>query len=133
MQTAGPSWVRLTYTITRAGEKRDLDYKAPLCQTPQHLGGVRWWFICPVRGCGRRVRKLYLPLVGTGTIFACRHCHDLAYESSQEHDKGMDAYRHMGLNDLDRLMSAMQGADALRVLQVARMILQREERVLGDR
>ncbi len=32
--------------------------------------------------CGRRVRKVYL----RGEYFGCRHCHNLAYASSQESD-----------------------------------------------
>lgn len=42
-------------------------------------GGVRWWFICPAKGCGKRVAFLY-----GGRIFACRHCHNLAYRSQHE-------------------------------------------------
>jgi hypothetical protein len=53
--------------------------------TPVHLGGVRWWFTCPlVRGvaCRRRAGKLYLP--PGGRYFGCRVCHDLTYRSCQE-------------------------------------------------
>ncbi|MEX2367477.1 MAG: hypothetical protein WD601_12795 [Pseudohongiellaceae bacterium] len=44
-----------------------------------HYGGERPWFLCPARGCGRRVAILY-----GGAIFACRHCHGLVYESQRE-------------------------------------------------
>ena len=44
-------------------------------------------FICPAAGCGRRVAILY-----GGGIFACRHCHQLAYFSSRE-DAGDRAAR----------------------------------------
>ena len=45
--------------------------------TECHLGGRRTWFRCP--GCGQRVAILY-----GGLIFACRHCHKLAYASQRE-------------------------------------------------
>lgn len=49
-----------------------------LC-TPCNFGGSRPWFICPEPGCGRRVAILY-----GGGIFACRHCHQLAYSSARK-------------------------------------------------
>ena len=42
-------------------------------------GGERPWFLCPARGCGRRVAILY-----GGRIFACRHCYRLVYECQRE-------------------------------------------------
>lgn len=55
------------------------DYLVGLDWTDCHLGGRRPWFHCPVRGCGRRAAILY-----SGSIFACRHCHKLSYESQSE-------------------------------------------------
>jgi hypothetical protein len=43
-----------------------------------NYGGRRPWFLCPAGGCGRRVAILYLD-----GIFACRHCHKLAYSSQR--------------------------------------------------
>jgi len=43
------------------------------------LGGTRPWFLCPASGCERRVAILY-----GGTVFACRHCHQLTYPSQRE-------------------------------------------------
>lgn len=46
-----------------------------------YLGGYRYWFICSGRGehhCNNRVRILYR----VGLEFACRQCHNLAYESN---------------------------------------------------
>lgn len=59
-------------------------YPVYLDATPCHFGGERQWFLCPARGCGRRVAKLY-----GGAIFACRYCHQLAYPSQREafHDR----------------------------------------------
>ncbi|CZG10327.1 TPA: hypothetical protein JBE46_02375 [Legionella pneumophila subsp. pneumophila] len=49
--------------------------------TPCRFGGERPWFICPAKGCQRRVAILY-----SGSIYACRHCHQLAYTSQREAD-----------------------------------------------
>ncbi len=66
-------------TRSGGGDWRDESYPVQLEATPCHLGGSRQWFLCPARGCGRRVAKLY-----GGAIFACRHCHQLAYPSQRE-------------------------------------------------
>lgn len=54
-------------------------YTVLVTWTPCHFGGHRPWWICPGRGCGRRVANLYYE-----RFFLCRHCHDLAYESTRE-------------------------------------------------
>jgi len=73
-------WVRLFYELKRSGQ--EVDYKIALQTTRPALGGDLWWFTCPAQGCGRRVRKLYLP---PGAVhFACRHCYHLTYRSCQE-------------------------------------------------
>jgi hypothetical protein len=52
-----------------------------LTTTRPHWGGERFWFRCE---CGRRSGRLYLP---TGeTVFRCRLCYDLTYQSAQEHN-----------------------------------------------
>jgi hypothetical protein len=61
------------------GDWKDEEYPVDLERTACHLGGSRVWFLCPVRGCGRRVAILY-----GGGIFACRRCHRLAYDSTRE-------------------------------------------------
>ena len=48
-------------------------------RTPCRSGGARAWWRCPVPGCGRRVAILF-----SGALFACRHCHQLAYRSQRE-------------------------------------------------
>ena len=78
----GEGDVRLMYQAGRAQEA--MDYRVCLQTTRPPLGGLRWWFTCPLgrggRACGRRVAKLY----HRGRYFGCRHCHDLTYRSSQE-------------------------------------------------
>jgi hypothetical protein len=70
----------------RAGgsEWNSEEYPVRLDWTPCTYGGRRAWFICPARGCGKRVVILY-----GGGIFACRQCYRLAYPSQREsaHDR----------------------------------------------
>lgn len=72
---------------TVGGEWKDEQYPVYIVRTMCYLGGSRPWFICPARDCGRRVAILY-----GGGIFACRHCHQLAYRSTRE-DAGDRAAR----------------------------------------
>lgn len=60
------------------------------------LGGLRWWFLCPLTDCGRRVVTLHLP--PGQSRFACRSCHDLTYASCQ------------AAHTLDKLFSEMAAA-----------------------
>lgn len=73
-------YLRLSYKV--AGSP--MEYDIELITMPCHYGGIRHWFICPAsRGgvpCRRRVGVLY----AAGPYFACRKCHDLAYQSQQE-------------------------------------------------
>jgi hypothetical protein len=64
---------------SHGGEWRSEDYPVGIDWTPCHYGGERAWFLCPARNCRRRVAILY-----GGGIFACRHCHRLAYGSQTE-------------------------------------------------
>ena len=66
---------------SNGGEWQPMEYPVYLEWTPCHLGGRRAWFLCPARGCGRRVAILF-----GGSIFACRHCHKLAYACQRETD-----------------------------------------------
>jgi len=79
------AWIRVYYTNTSTQEKQD--YKIRLSTSSPHYGGRRWWFHCPVAGCNKRVGVLYL-----ATIFACRHCRNLAYPSQNQalYDRYMD-------------------------------------------
>lgn len=59
------------------GQWQDETLPIDLTWTPCNYGGERPWFRCP--RCGRRVALLY-----GGGIFACRHCHRLAYQCQRE-------------------------------------------------
>ncbi|WP_322867341.1 hypothetical protein U5922_014830 [Aquicoccus sp. G2-2] len=83
--TATEGRIVLTYRSRSGGDDwQDHSYPVQIEWTPCHLGGARPWFLCPAQGCGRRVAILY-----GGAIFACRHCHRLAYPSENEsrHDR----------------------------------------------
>lgn len=68
----------LTYRARdNGGEWEDMEYPVPLDWTACHLGGKRPWFLCPC--CSRRVAVLF-----GGKVFACRHCHNLAYDCQRE-------------------------------------------------
>lgn len=72
----------LNYQIkSRGAECQPMDYPVYLEWTPCTLGGRRVWFLCPAKGCGRRVAILF-----GGAVFACRHCHKLAYYCQRETD-----------------------------------------------
>jgi hypothetical protein len=78
----------LSYRQRSGGEDwRSLEYPVGIEWTPCNYGGERAWFLCPARGCGRRVAILY-----GGKVFACCRCYRLAYESQQE-DGGYRAVR----------------------------------------
>jgi hypothetical protein len=64
---------------SHCGEWQQMEYPVYLEWSGCTLGGRRAWFLCPGRGCGRRVAILY-----GGSVFACRHCHKLAYECQRE-------------------------------------------------
>ncbi len=72
--------VVLTYRQRdQGGEWKDMRYPVYLDRTPCTFGGERLWWRCPAAGCGRRVAVLY-----GGAVFACRHCHKLAYRVQRE-------------------------------------------------
>jgi hypothetical protein len=72
--------VTLRYRHQRYGEDWTYEeYPVFLDTTRCNYGGNRVWFLCPARGCSRRVAVLYL-----SSIFACRHCYQLVYDSQRE-------------------------------------------------
>ena len=73
---------------SNGGEWQPMEYTVYLEWTGLHFGGRRVWFLCPARGCGRRVAVLF-----GGSIFACRHCHKLAYVCQRESDDDRAARR----------------------------------------
>jgi hypothetical protein len=80
---------------TPGAEWQDEKYPILLDWSSCHLGGKRPWFLCPAKECGKRVAILYLG----GSIFACRHCYQLAYESQREKDYDRAARRANKIRD----------------------------------
>jgi hypothetical protein len=82
--------IHLSYKQRQRGETEweSLAYPVFLDRTPCHYGGSRSWFLCPAKGCLRRVAILY-----GGRIFACRNCYGLAYSSQQENPSDRAADR----------------------------------------
>lgn len=77
---ATPEGVVLDYSSREyGGDWQARNYLVRIEHTGCGLGGSRPWFLCPARGCTRRVAILY-----GGPVFACRHCHRLAYPSTRE-------------------------------------------------
>lgn len=77
-------YIRLQYVRSDVftGQKNNVDLSIKMSHTIPHYGGYRWWFICPLKGCERRVAKLHKPPLAA--YFGCRHCHNLTYQSTRE-------------------------------------------------
>ena len=71
--------VKLRYSVSGI----DTDYHLELNTTLLPWDKIRYWFTCP--NCSRRVAHLYLP--NGMEIFACRHCYNLTYRSSQTNSR----------------------------------------------
>lgn len=54
-----------------------------ITDTRPHLGGRRFWFVCPRRDCRRRCRVLYREPHTNARAFACRRCYRLAYPTQR--------------------------------------------------
>ena len=76
------------------GEWEPMTYPVQLDWTACTFGGRRAWWRCPAVGCGRRVGVLY-----GGRVFACRHCHRLAYRCQREADHDRASRRADKLRD----------------------------------
>jgi hypothetical protein len=104
-----PEAIELTYNISRNEQSReDVHIKVCLSWSSCNYGGKCPWFICPGKGCGRSVAKIYL----AGKYFLCRHCHDLAYSSQRQakafrlQDKAQKICRRLGANNCNDLFVA---------------------------
>jgi hypothetical protein len=106
--------LRFKYSVTRAGEKIQIDEPIQVVTTKPNFGGVRWWFICPLTvngiACQRRVRKLYL--ASGGRYFGCRICYNLTYESVRTHDDRVGKL----CRDPEGLLKALEAKDASKSL-----------------
>ncbi len=63
---------------------------AHIAWTPCNFGGSRPWFVCPGKGCARRVAILYGSAPGN---LLCRHCRQLTYQSQRTWELGRAEWR----------------------------------------
>ena len=75
--------IDLNYQLTTNGQTESVRYSVKLETTHPHLGGLRWWFRCPLSGS--RARVLYL--VSGQSRFASRKALGLTYRSRNQ-DEG---------------------------------------------
>ncbi len=85
--------------------KERVESQIQLVATGCNFGGVRWWFLCPLKRkgvrCGRRVEKLFLPSKGfviPPRYFGCRQCYELTYASTQTSDRRVFAAVRSGVD-----------------------------------
>jgi hypothetical protein len=90
------AWLRLSYTIAYGPSDKvaHQDYRIRLAVTRTHLGGLRWWFRCPVTQL--RTARLYLP--STGVRFLSRR----AYGGSRPLRRGLLAHIRDHFTGADR-------------------------------
>ena len=74
----GEGFVNLNYSIN----DQPSNQRIALTRTTCNYGGVRPWFVCPVRG--ERVALLFL----RAGRFACRHCQRITYASQSDDAMG---------------------------------------------
>jgi hypothetical protein len=97
--------IELSYSISCDSQHEDVAYTIPLSWTSCNYGGRRPWFICPGKGCNKRVANLYF----FGKYFLCRHCHDLVYSSQRDAKafrllhKAQKIYKKLGVKNHDDL------------------------------
>jgi len=80
----------------RFRDSYDIFQFIPIERNRQSDGRTTRWFTCPlIRDgvvCGRRARKLYAKC----SLFGCRHCHALTYQSCQEAHKDERLMKSLG-------------------------------------
>jgi len=87
-------YMRLQYTVSSfAMGEQVVNYNVELITTKPHLGGVRWWFICPNQDCEKMVAKLYQP--PGARYFLCRTCQNLTYTSCRDSHKYDSYYKQI--------------------------------------
>ena len=85
--------VMLNYRTRQNGEDwRPVNEVVPLIQTQTNFSGQRQWFRC--LSCQRRCRILY-----GGTLFRCRRCQGLKYETQYEPPFARAATRALKIRD----------------------------------
>ena len=115
-----PPMLRVTLSAVGGGMADGRSHNITFTGAKPHLGGTRWWFVCPL--CDRRMSALYLP--PNASRFACRLCYGLSYRSSQQSHVvpaliSVDAAIRRTQEQLERLVSREQNQDSRPVHRVA--------------
>jgi hypothetical protein len=100
---ADMSRVRLIYRCTpRDREPVDYDYMVEVVTVRTAAGITQRLWRCPLTVNGRRCSRLvrYIASPAGCDYFGCRHCHRLAYASSQDHNKSFDSYAALLRGDM---------------------------------
>lgn len=81
-------WLRLSYTLSRHGDKIPMDYKIRIISTNTNFGGSRLWFECP----RTRKRATVLYCVYGCDYFYSRHAFRALYRSQSKspYDRAID-------------------------------------------
>lgn len=74
-------------------------YHIKYAEQKTQFEGKKYWFICPIKGCRKRVDKLYLK----DELLGCRKCHKLLYPSQNRSKYTLPIYK------LERLEKKLKG------------------------
>ena len=96
---------KTSFLMVRHGVLATGVQKIELIRHHCNYGGVRYYFACPAFAdgvyCGNKVTKLFLP--PGGSVFGCRQCYDLTYQSCQESHKYDKVFGHIDNADISSL------------------------------
>ena len=96
---------KTSFLVVRSGVLSTGVQKIELIEHPCNYGGVRYYFACPAVTdgvyCGNRITKLFIP--PAGSVFGCRQCYDLTYQSCQESHKYDKVFGHIKDADIGSL------------------------------
>ena len=116
IESDNPTSLTLVYDIGTSTTKR---HQIRLETTPCHLGGERYWFLCPA--CHERKGVLY----GGDDHWLCRVCRNLTYPSQREQNRSLDRIRRrmralIDQHDLDVTKRQWQAPDMYEPHQIGR-------------
>ncbi len=97
---------KTSFLVVRLGVLSSaIEQRIEFIKWPCNYGGFRYYFACPAVKdgvyCGNRVTKFFLP--PGGSVFGCRDCYDLTYQSCQESHKYDKVFGHIEGADIDSL------------------------------
>jgi hypothetical protein len=98
-----------------------------------NFGGVRPWFTCPAVKNGVRCERRAAILYATpcDRLFACRECRNLTFESSQRHDKRLDALVELPFEQFEQVFFNGNAAEQLLASRAIPLLRRKLERKLA--